>query len=114
MYAANLYLNNVHNKNCTLKAIQNQLNITSTTALLEYAAATNLVSGEISPGKNFTVSQAGLENIIAVREEFGGFSVASNFSFAAAIAPGTGQLIDYSIRDKAVAALKRKLLYTKC
>lgn len=114
MYAANLYLNNVHNKKCAVKSIQKQLNITAATALLEYEAATNLTTGEISPGGNFTVNQAGLKNIIAVRQEFGGFTVPSNFSFGAAIVPGAGKLIDYSIRDKAVAALKSKLLSTKC
>jgi hypothetical protein len=114
MYAANLYLNNFQNQKCATKAIQTQLNVTSVTAALEYAAATNLTSGEISPDKKFTVNQEGLNNIIAVRAEFGGFSVASGFDFAAATAPGTGKLIDYSIRNKAVAMLKRKLLSVKC
>lgn len=114
MYAANLYLNNSQNQKCATKAIQTQLNVTSGTAALEYAAATNLTSGEISPDKNFTVSQAGLNNIIAVRQEFGGFNVASDFDFAAATAPGTGKLIDYSLRDKAVSILQRKLLSVRC
>ncbi len=114
MYAANLYLNNFHNQKCATKAIQTQLNVTSATAALEYVAATNLTTGEVSPDKKFTVSQAGLNNIIAVREEFGGFSVPSDFDFAAATAPGTGKLIDYSLRDKAVSILQRNLLYVRC
>ncbi len=99
MYAANLYLNNFHNQKCATKAIQTQLNVTSATAALEYVAATNLTTGEVSPDKKFTVSQAGLNNIIAVRE---------------ATAPGTGKLIDYSLRDKAVSILQRNLLYVRC
>ena len=114
MYAANLYLNNFHNQKCATQAIQTQLGVTSATAALEYIAATNLTTGEISPDKKFTVSQAGLNNIIAVREEFGGFSVASDFDFAAATAPGTGKLIDYSLRDKAVSRLQKNLLSVRC
>ena len=114
MYAANLYLNNFHNQKCATKAIQTQLGVTSATAALEYVAATNLTTGEISPDKKFTVSQAGLNNIIAVREEFGGFSVASDFDFAAPTAPGTGKLIDYSLRDKAVSRLQKRLLSVRC
>lgn len=114
MYGANLYLNNFQNQKCATKAIQTQLNVTSATATLEYAAATNFTSGEISPDEKFTVSQAGLSNIIAVREEFGGFSVASDFDFATATAPGISKLIDYSLRDEAVSILKRKLLSVRC
>lgn len=107
MYAANLYLADFQNKECATKAIENQLNITSATAALEYIAATNLTTGEISPDKKFTVNQVGLNNIIAVREEFGGFSVPSDFDFTAATTPGTGKLIDYSLRDKAVLMLQK-------
>ncbi|KUJ13651.1 uncharacterized protein LY89DRAFT_784538 [Mollisia scopiformis] len=114
MYAANLYLNHPRNRECSTKAIQIQLNITTPTAALEYLAATNLTSGEVSPDKKFTVSQVGLKNIIAVREEFGGFSVPSDFDFVAATAPGPGKLIDYSVRDKAVSGLKRELLSAGC
>ena len=114
MYAANLYLNNFQNQKCAIKAIQTQLNVTSATAALEYVAATNLTSGEISPDKKFAVNQAGLNNIIAVRKEFGGFSVAPNFNFTSATAPGPGKLIDYSLRDKAVAKLQKKLLSVGC
>jgi hypothetical protein len=114
MPTANMYLNSIQNQKCATKAIQNQLNITSETAALEYAAATNLTTGEISPGVNFTVSQAGLDNVIAVREEFGGFSVPSDFDFAAATTPGSGKLIDYSLRDKALLMLREELLGVEC
>lgn len=114
MLTANMYLNNIQNQECATKAIQKQLNITSETAVLEYVASTNLTSGEISPGMNFTVNQAGLDNIIAVREEFRGFSVPADFDFAAATAPGTGKLIDYSLRDEAVLMLREELLSAGC
>lgn len=114
MLAAKMYLNNASHQECTTKAIETQLNVTYDTAALEYAAATNLTTGEVSPGMNLTVNQAGLENIIAVREEFGGFSVPSGFDFAAATTPGSGKLIDYSIRDKAILTLREELLCVEC
>jgi hypothetical protein len=112
--AANMFLNNIRNEECATKAIQAQLNITSDTAVLEYAAATNLTSGESSPGMNLTVNQAGLDNVISVRQEFEGFSVPSDFDFASATAPGSGKLIDYSLRDKAVLMLREELLGVEC
>jgi len=114
MYAANLYLNNSAKKTCAISAIKAQLGVSAATALLEYAAAVNTVSGEVSPGGKFTVSTPGLNNIIAVREEFGGFTVASSFNFAAATLPGQGKLIDYSLRDAAVASLQTHLLQKSC
>jgi hypothetical protein len=82
--------------------------------LLEYTAATSPVSGEVSPGGKFTVNQPGLKNVIAVRKEFGGFNVPATFDFNAATIPGTGKLIDYSVRDAAVARLKIYLLAKSC
>jgi len=114
MYAANLFLQSPSKKKCSLTAIRTQLNITAATAQLEYAAATSSVSGEINPGGNFTVNQQGLQNIIAVRSQFGGFTVPSNFDFQAATTPGEGKLIDYSIRNAAVAGLKKALLHKRC
>jgi len=115
MYAANLYLHNPTKKTCSLRAIGQQLNLSATVAQLEYNTATAIDTGEVSLGGNFTVSQMGLLNVIAVREEFGGFSsLPSDFNFTAAIAPGEGQLIDYSIRDLAVAGLKKYLLKAAC
>ncbi len=113
MWAANLYLNDSLTKECATKAIQAQLNVTAATAALEYAAATNSVTGEISGGI-FEVNQLGLNNIIAVRQEFGGFSVPAAFDFAAATAPGPGKLIDYSLRNEAFLLLKPELLSIGC
>ena len=114
MYAANLYLNNPSNQNCSTQAIQAQLNVTTATAALEYAAATNATSGEVSPDGKFSVNQEGLSNIIAVREEFGGFSVGSDFNFTAATEPGSEKLINYSLRDRAVEILQESLLTVGC
>ncbi|KAM0168230.1 hypothetical protein ACHAPF_011204 [Botrytis cinerea] len=115
MYAANLYLLNSTNQACTTSAIATQLGVTAEVAALEYTSATSSSSGEISVGSNFTVSSTGLINVIDVRQEFGGFSsLSSSYDFMDAIAPGTGKLIDYTIRDAAVAALKTRLLETIC
>ena len=105
MYGANKFLQGgIINEACSTAAIASQINVTASTATLELQAATNNVSGETSnPGGNFTVSTPGVLNVISVRKEFGGFAdVPANFDFNAAITPGTGKLIDYSIRDAAV------------
>ncbi|RDW59173.1 hypothetical protein BP5796_12097 [Coleophoma crateriformis] len=115
MYAGNLFLQDPTKKNCTLKSISRQLNVSSAVAQLEYIAATNNSSGEVSVGGNFTVNLQGALNIIGVRKEFGGFSSLSpDFNFTNALVPGHGKLIDYSIRDAAVKLLKRDLLHTNC
>ncbi|KAF2094984.1 hypothetical protein NA57DRAFT_80149 [Rhizodiscina lignyota] len=114
MYAANLYLNNPANKNCSVNAIAKQLNVTLETAELDYTAAIQADTGEVSPGGNFTVNEEGLMNIINVRQEFGGFTVPADFNFTEAIAPGTGKLIDYSIRDAAIASCGKRLLDISC
>jgi hypothetical protein len=115
MYAASIILLDSSKKTCSIQAIQNQLNVATNTALLEYTAATDPISGEISPDRKFTVNQAGLNTIIAVRKKFGGFaSLPPNFNFTLATTPDTENLIDYSIRDKAVASLKHELLHSVC
>jgi hypothetical protein len=82
MYAANIVLLHPSKKTCSIQAIQNQLNVTTNTALLEYTAVTDPISGEISPDRKFTVNQAGLNTIVTVREKFGGFaSLPPNFNF---------------------------------
>ncbi|KAI3400884.1 hypothetical protein diail_1575 [Diaporthe ilicicola] len=103
MYAANRFLLNPHNANCSVKAIAKQLNVTLDVAGQEYASVTDPVSGEISPGSDFTFNEEGLLNDVMVRSEFGGFSGLSDaFNFTEALEPGTGKLIDYSVRDAAV------------
>lgn len=103
MYAANMYLLDPRNAHCAINAIASELGVTADVAALEYASATNTVSGEISPGGNFTVNQEGIMNDVQVRREFGGFgNVPAGFDFAEALVPGAGKLIDYSVRDAAV------------
>ena len=104
MYAANCFLADRKNKPMVISAIASTLNITTAVATAEYAAATDPLTGETSPGKNFNVNRQGLLNVIDVRGQFNGFTGAGpTFNFATAIEPGTGKLIDYSVRDQAVA-----------
>lgn len=42
-----------------------------------------------------------------MRGQFGGFANLTGFTFAAAIEPGVGQLIDYSIRDTVVNSTRK-------
>ena len=88
-----------------ISAIASTLNITTAVATAEYVAATDPLTGETSsPGRNFNVNRQGLLNVIDVRGQFNGFTGAGpTFNFASAIEPGTGKLIDYCVRDQAVA-----------
>ena len=106
MYSANQFLANPAQKNCSITAIANQLNVSVATATSAYNSATDPLTGETSsPGGNFTVSRQGLLNIIDVRSQFEGFaSVPVGFNFAEAILPGVGQLIDYSVLNEALNA----------
>lgn len=108
MYAANRYLLNPANAKCSVKAIASQLGVSSDVARKEYASVTNPVSGEISPGGNFTFNEEGLLNDVMVRSSFGGFSsLPDDFNFTEALQPGKGKLIDYTIRDAAVTSCQR-------
>lgn len=107
LYAANRFLADPENAACATGAIARQLKISRSLAQAEYTAATDPLTGETSsPGGDFTVSAQGLMNVIDVRKQFGGFAnVPAGFDYAAAIEPGTGKLIDYSIRDAVVKAV---------
>ncbi|KAG8156949.1 hypothetical protein KVR01_013171 [Diaporthe batatas] len=108
MYAANRFLVNPANARCSVKAIANQLGVGLDVAWKEYVSVTNPVSGEVSPGGNFTFNEEGLLNDVMVRSTFGGFSsVPAGFDFTQALQPGKGKLIDYSIRDAAVDICRR-------
>ncbi|KAL1872746.1 hypothetical protein Daus18300_004292 [Diaporthe australafricana] len=115
MYAANRFLLNPANANCSAKAIAKQLNVTLAVARQEYASVTNSMSGEISPGGDFTFNEEGLLNDVMARSSFGGFSsLPDSFNFTEALQPGTGKLIDYSVRDAAVALCRRdKAAFTR-
>lgn len=105
LYAANVFLADPKNAVCAVKAIAKQLNIPQSLAQVEYKAATDSLTGETSCPK-LTVNTQGLMNVINVRKQFGGFaSVPADFNFTAAIQPGTGNLIDYSVRDAVIMAL---------
>jgi hypothetical protein len=107
MYAANVYLNDTSHKNASIGAIAKQLNVSTAAATSAYTSATDPLTGETSsPGGNFTVNRQGILNVIDVRSQFDGFStVPTGFNYADAIIPGTGKLIDYSLRDEALASL---------
>lgn len=111
MYAANRFLVNPANARCSVKAIAKQLGVSLDVARREYASVTNKVSGEVSPGGDFTFNEEGLLNDVMVRSTFGGFSsVSADFNFTEALQPGKGKLIDYSIRDAAVDICRREKL----
>ena len=76
MYTANRYLHTdeTANRACAVQAIARQLDVSSAVAEAEYAAATSIVSGEVSPDGNFTVNRIGVLNVIDVRGQFGGFA----------------------------------------
>lgn len=111
MYAANRFLVNPANSRCSVKAIAKQLAVSLDVARKEYASVTNKVSGEVSPGGDFTFNKEGLLNDVMVRSTFGGFSsVSADFNFTEALQPGKGKLIDYSIRDAAIDICRREKL----
>ncbi|KKY36998.1 putative pe_pgrs family protein [Diaporthe ampelina] len=62
MYAANQYLLNPANAECSVKAIATQLSVSLNVARQEYTSVTDPVSGEISPGGDFTFNEEGLLN----------------------------------------------------
>ncbi|PSK40064.1 hypothetical protein B9Z65_8004 [Elsinoe australis] len=111
LYDANRYLATPREKNrqCAVQAISKQLNITTAVAELEYTAATDLLSGEVSVGQqgNFTVDRIGLLNVLDVRTQFGGFgNVTSSLNFVDGIEPGVGKMIDYTVLGAAIAGTK--------
>ncbi|KAM0450621.1 hypothetical protein ACHAO4_006607 [Trichoderma viride] len=115
MHAANKFLLSPKNRGCSIAAIAKQLGVSQAIATLEYASATNPVSGEISaPLNDFTVNQTGIMNDVVVRNKCGGFTVPSGFNFTEALIPGTGKLIDYSIKNVAVAEYHRRPLNGNC
>lgn len=107
MLAAKTFLNDPRNADCPTAAIARQLGIGAELAAQEYASVTNAGSGEVSPGGDFTVKQEGALNDVDVRREFGGIAgLPGDFDFVAALEPGTGRLIDSSVRDAAVRLLE--------
>jgi hypothetical protein len=108
MYAANRFLINPANARCSVGAIAKQLGVGLDVARKEYASVTNPLSGEVSPGGDFTFNKEGLLNDVMVRSSFGGFSsLPEDFNFSQALQPGKGKLIDYSIRDAAVDVCRK-------
>lgn len=107
MYCSTKYLADEKNKNCTVRVLAKQYNVTSDIAIAEYEAATDPATGESSFAQtNLAVSRQGLLNVIDVRGQFGGFAAINNgagFDFNAAIQPGSGKMIDYTIRDEVVS-----------
>jgi len=114
MYAANKFLLTKKFHKCSIKAIAAQLDVSHAVAKTEYQSVINKVSGEVSPGGDFTVNQVGIMNDVEVRQKAGGFSVPAGFDFKAALKPGTGKLIDYSIRNKAVKKENKHPLSVTC
>ncbi|KAL7809222.1 hypothetical protein V8C26DRAFT_411941 [Trichoderma gracile] len=115
MYAANKFLLSSKNKRCSIQALVKQLGVSQGVAAQEYASAINGLSGEVSPPRNdFSVSQTGIMNDVQIRLQFGGFSTPPDFNFTAALVPGTGKLIDYSVRNAAIAQYQKHPLKGNC
>ncbi|KAF2222835.1 hypothetical protein BDZ85DRAFT_262542 [Elsinoe ampelina] len=93
-------------KDCARKIIIRFLNVTDAVGAAEYAAITDLVTGEITRGQkgNLTVDQVGTINVINERLEFGAFpNVTAGFDFVEAIKPGPGKVVDDAVLKEAVA-----------
>ncbi|KAK3173644.1 hypothetical protein OEA41_006976 [Lepraria neglecta] len=108
MLEANQYLADTKHKYCTIEAIATQLNISSSVAEAEYAAATDPETGETALMQEgvLNISRQSLLNAIDIRAQFGGFAgVPAGFEFAEAIVPGPSNLIDYTMRDQALKAV---------
>lgn len=115
MYGANRFLQNSNNAACSINAIAAQLGVSHDIATTEYASVINRVTGEVSPGGNFTVNQEGILNDFKIRQKFGGFAnLPADFDVSAALTPGYGKLIDYVLRDAAVALYKWKPYHGNC
>ncbi|KAL7943964.1 hypothetical protein V8C42DRAFT_93363 [Trichoderma barbatum] len=115
MYAANKFLLNPRYKACSIQAIAQQLDISQDVATQEYASAVNPLTGEVSPPLNdFSVNQIGIMNDVNIRSQFGGFTVPSTFNFTDALIPGAGKLIDYSVKNAAVAQYNKHPLTGNC
>lgn len=116
-YQASLYISDPANKNCSIAAIANRLNVSMQVAEADYVIATSPVNGETQgiEGNNFTVNRQGLLNVIDLRQQFGGFaSAVGSVDLADAILPGTGKFIDYEIRDAAVKAAAKSSCRPRC
>ncbi|KAL9114886.1 MAG: hypothetical protein Q9227_001129 [Pyrenula ochraceoflavens] len=109
MLAANRFLACPENSAASINAIASQINVSSAIAQAEYTAATDPTTGETTSmqGGVFNVSTQGLINVINVRNNAGGLDEDVNTVTTEATTPGPGQLIDYSLRDEAVAMLDR-------
>jgi len=106
-YQASLFLQDASNKPCVLNALVSSLNISMDLAELEYAAATNPLTGETAANLgNFTISPQGLLNIVDLRSQFGGFPTLKNGTdLVTALIPGPGKFIDYSVIQTVVSAV---------
>jgi len=114
---ANAFLSQPQNKFCAVKAIGQQLDVSTAVATQEYAAATNPETGETATMQDgiFNVSRQGLLNVIDMRQLVGGFAGAgTEFDFVDAIVPGPGNFIDYTIRDAALTPAWRGKGRTRC
>ena len=114
---ANMLLSQPQNKDCAVKAIASQLNVSSDMASMEYMAATDPDTGETATmqGGIFNVSRQGLLNVIDIRQLAAGFAGAGpTFDFADAIVPSPSNFIDYTIRDAALDMVSKGVGEIRC
>ena len=110
LLAANEYLAIHSSEVISITAIGSYLNTTADLAHLLYNAAVD-TTGEIGGGGpgNFSVDVDGLDAVMSLRRQFGGFAELSirhsNFDFGAFVQNGGPGVVGYGIRDAALKGL---------
>jgi len=93
-YLAYLFANNTNNKAKVIADLSAYLNISTPVATASYGAIRNPVSGEVV--NNLYLSPMGILNVVAIRQQFGGFTYNANFSAAQFPVQQGGALINYT------------------
>lgn len=109
MIGANRWLAQRDNALGAVASLASVLNITNSLAFCEYLGATNPDTGETSAAQNgdFSFKHQDVLNVIQTRSLSAGWAanMLRGFSFADAIVPRAGGVLDYSIRDAALLLL---------
>jgi len=111
LLAANEYLAIHSSEVISITAIGSYLNTTADLAHLLYNAAVDSTTGEIGGGGpgNFSVDTDGLDAVMSLRKQFGGFAELSirhsGFDFGAFVQDGGPGVVGYEIRDAALEGL---------
>jgi len=95
-YLAYLFANNSANREKVITDLSSNafFNLSRPVATNAYGAILNQVSGEVV--NNLFLSPLGIINVVAIRQQFGGFSYPANFSAAQLENKDGGVIIDYT------------------